>query len=276
MKYCFLRFPDFKIKALTLSYDDGVSYDKKLIEIMSKYRLKCTFNICSGLFPKEEGGRCLSEKEAFSLYSASGHEVAVHGEKHLPLAAIDSASVFNEIFSDRKNLEKLFDRAVHGMAYAYGSYSDTVVEIARLCGIHYARTVDTREDFSIPTDWLRMPATCHHREPRLMELAKKFLEEPEGGFWKKRPKLFYLWGHSYEFEDRNEWHIIEEFAKLVGNREDVWYATNGEIYEYVQAYDRLQFNADRTRVYNPSILDVYICYFGKNYLIPSGVTVQLV
>ncbi len=275
MKYCFLRFPNFKLKALTLSYDDGAVFDKKLIEIMSKYGLKGTFNINSGLFAEQEGGRCLTQKEAIDLYTQFNHEVAVHGVKHLPLAEIDSAQAVEEILTDRKNLEKAFHRLVHGMAYAYGSYNDAVVEILRLCGIHYARTVDDSEGFSIPTDWLRWMPTCHHRNPKLMDMAKSFLEEQEGGYWRKSPKLFYLWGHSYEFEDDNEWHIIENFAKFMGNREDIWYATNGEIYDYVQAYHRLQFSAEGTFVYNPSVLDVYICHAGKNYCIPIGKTVYL-
>ena len=34
MDKAYIRFPDFRIKALTLSYDDGVRQDKRLIEIM--------------------------------------------------------------------------------------------------------------------------------------------------------------------------------------------------------------------------------------------------
>ena len=35
--YRFLRFPNFKFKAVTLSYDDCVVFDRKLIEILDKY-----------------------------------------------------------------------------------------------------------------------------------------------------------------------------------------------------------------------------------------------
>ena len=275
MKHCFLRFPGFKLKALTLSYDDGAIFDKKLIEIMSKYALKGTFNINSGLFALDEGGRCLTQKEAFTLYTQSDNEVAVHGVKHLPLTEISSAQALGEVLLDRQNLEKIFHKLVHGMAYSYGIYNDTVVEMVRSCGIDYARTVDDSEGFSIPTDWLRWNPTCHHRNPKLMDLAQDFLEEPKGGYWRKSPKLFYLWGHSYEFEDNNEWHIIEDFAKFVGNREDIWYATNGEIYSYVKAYDLLEFSADGNTIYNPSGQTVYICYFHKNIAIQPNQTIKI-
>ena len=49
-----MRFPGGLPKALTLSYDDGVEQDEKLIEIAEKYGLKGTFNINSGCFPPED------------------------------------------------------------------------------------------------------------------------------------------------------------------------------------------------------------------------------
>lgn len=54
MSYIFLRFPEFKDKTLTLSYDDGAIYDRKLIEIMNKYGLKGTFNLNSGFLPRKK------------------------------------------------------------------------------------------------------------------------------------------------------------------------------------------------------------------------------
>lgn len=38
-----------KKKAVTFSYDDGIVYDKHLVEILNKYGLKCTFNLNSGV-----------------------------------------------------------------------------------------------------------------------------------------------------------------------------------------------------------------------------------
>mgnify|MGYP000794294821 CR=1 FL=1 len=52
-----MRFPGGKKKALTLSYDDGVEQDIRLIDIMKANGLKGTFNLNSGLYAKE--GTCL-------------------------------------------------------------------------------------------------------------------------------------------------------------------------------------------------------------------------
>jgi hypothetical protein len=276
MKYAIMRFPNFRRKALTLSYDDGVKFDKRLISILDQYGLKATFNINGGLFGEKSEDRRLTKEEAVALYANSSHEVAIHGYKHLSLAEVDKGMAAFDVIEDRKVLEETFGRVIQGMAYANGSYDDKVVALLKDCGVLYARTVISTEDFTLPQDWLRMPATCHHANPRLMELAKKFVEEQEPAYvWARAPKLFYLWGHSYEFDDGNNWEIIEEFAKYVGRREEIWYATNGEIYEYVKAFESLSFSVAGTLVYNPSAIDVYIRYNGKNVLIPSGETVQL-
>ena len=43
-----------------------------------------------------------------------------------------------------------------------------------------------------------------------------------------------------------------------GVRQDIWYATNIEIYEYIQAYNNLQFGLSCDRVYNPSTIPVWL------------------
>lgn len=48
-------------------------------------------------------------------------------------------------------------------------------EHARCCGIKYARTTVSTGNFAVSHDRLRLPATCHHDDPRLFELADKFL-----------------------------------------------------------------------------------------------------
>ena len=56
---------------------------------------------------------------------------------------------------------------------------------------------------------------------------------------------------------------------------DIRRGTDGEIFQYAQAFDRLQFSANGEFVYNPSVIDVYIRYFGNQYLIPAGGKVEL-
>lgn len=269
--YDFLRFPGFKDKAVTLSYDDGVIFDKKLIGILDKYGLKCTFNINSGYFEEHEGKRHFTPSAAAAFYKDCGHEVGVHGIKHLSLPKHPDSVVVNEIVGDRKYLEELFSRIITGMAYANGAYDDRTAKLLKFCGIDYARTTVATERFVIPSDWLRAPVTCHHNHPRLMELVDAFLEDGKPSYmYTYEPKLFYLWGHSSEYAENDNWEIIENFAAKIATRNDIWHATNGEVFRYCQAYNRLVFSVSGDIIYNPSAQDVYLDYNGKHTVVPAG------
>ena len=277
-----MRFPGGRNKALTLSYDDGVEQDARLIEIMKENGLKGTFNINSGEYSEEgttfEPGnvhRRMTRAAAQKLYKDSGMEVAVHGLTHPFLEQLPENICTYEILQDRINLEREYDAIVRGMAYPFGTYNDSVVESIRKCGIVYSRTVIETERFDIPTDWLRLETTCHHNCPRLMELARTFVGEcdkksdRENVLW-GAPKLFYLWGHSYEFEINDNWNVIEEFAGYIGGRDDVWYATNIEIYDYIAAYKQLIFDTEATKVYNPTAYELYFVAYRKLWCVKPG------
>lgn len=273
-----LRFPNGRTKALTLSYDDGVEQDKQLVEIMNKYGLKGTFNLNSGLYaeegtvyPKGQIHRRMTKKQILETFADSGQEVAVNSLTHPFLEQLPVYRVIEEVIKDRENLEADFSTIVRGMAYPFGTYSDTVVEALRACGIVYSRTVISTNDFRLPTDWLRLTATCHHNSPQLDSLTKKFVEDKVFG----APYLFYLWGHSYEFEADNNWRVIEDFASNVGNREDIWYATNIEIYEYINAYNQLVFSVDGTLVKNPTDKKLWFEYSGKPVEIDAGAFIEI-
>ncbi len=269
MTYHLMLFPDFKEKAVTLSYDDGLRADIRLIEIMQKYGLKGTFNIDSGRLAEE---KCVHANEVRQVYVDSGNEVAVHGVKHVRLTCLTDEQIVQEIYGDRRALEDLTGKMVTGMAYAYGSFDDRVVKVLKTCGIDYARTVLYDTSFRIWDDWLRLRSTCHNTDPQFLALADAFMgAKYTPNMWVNEPKVFFLWGHSTEFEARKEWHLIEEFGKKVGNRTDVWYATNGEIFRYVEAYKALRYSVDGRTVYNPTAITVYgKTLEGKNVVYPAG------
>lgn len=275
MANLYMRFPGGKAKTVTLSYDDGVVYDIRLMEIMDKYGLKGTFNINAGLFKKEESDsdRRMTQKQVLDLYTNSGHEVAIHGLGHPYLEQLPPNRATYEVIEDRRRLEQLFGCTVRGMAYPFGTSSDTVVEILKNAGIVYSRTIVATESFGIPTDWLRLPATCHHNNPKLMELAERFLTDSRVG--QRAPQMFYLWGHSYEFNDNDNWEIIEQFAEKMGGHEEIWYATNIEIFDYITAYKQLRFTVDMDLVENPTATDLYFEWNGKSYMVKAGETLKV-
>ena len=264
-----MRFPEGRAKALTFSYDDNVRDNLRLIDIFNRHGMKATFNINSGLYGR--GARYLSKEEFTALFADGRHEVAIHSSTHPFLGQLPSALAGYDLMKDREALEEQFGRIVRGMAYPNNSYNDEVVNALRACGVVYARTTDTTERFDLPSDWMRLPATCHHSCPRLMELAKKFVSRPTYA-----PQLFYVWGHSYEFEDNNNWEIIEEFTEfLAPHADEIWFATNIEIYEYVEAYRRLVFSFDGRIVHNPTARELFFLYDKAPIRILPGETLRL-
>lgn len=276
--YSLMKFPNFLDKAVTLSYDDGTVFDKKLVFILNKFGLKCTFNLNSELFATKTGERRMTLEECTALLKNTPHEVACHGAKHLSLGEVSLEAATRDMSVDREKLEKYFGKIIKGMAYANGSYNDEVVCMLKTCGFKYGRTTVATEKFDIPSDWLKLEPTCHHGNVKLEQITEEFLSEDKRDyFWNKTnaPKLFYLWGHSYEFNDGDNWDIIEKFCKKVGNREDVYYATNAEIYDYVKAFESLEYSFDGKIIHNPSSIDIFYNNFGTNVFIGAGNTVRL-
>ena len=221
-------FPNGKMKALTLSYDDGVEQDRHLIEILNRYNIKGTFNLNSGL---QSGASEWSRSNVVirrmnvtglpELYS--GHEIAVHSLTHPRLENLDKDTIINELEQDKLNLERIFGQKIYGMAYPFGTFNDTVVETVRNRNLRYARGVRSTYCFDILQDLLAYQPTIHHGDPALMELAETFIELKPS-----KPSVFFLWGHSYEFDVDNNWHVIEDFCRLVSGRDDIYYATNAQ------------------------------------------------
>ena len=52
--------------------------------------------------------------------------------------------------------------------------------------------------------------------------------------------------------------IIRSFAKKMGGHKDVWYATNIEIVDYVNAYRSLIVSADGSTVHNPTAATLWL------------------
>ncbi len=250
-----MKFPGGLSKALTLSYDDGVFQDLRLADILRQHGIKATFNINSGRISDTDAQNTgvMSKKQMLTAYKS--FEVAAHTLTHPFLDQLPTSVVVDEIMQDRKNIEDIFGGICTGFAYPYGRFSDGVVDALKMCGIKYARTVNSTNGFNLPTDWLVLNPTCHHNNPRLFELLDSFLSIENR--LDSPPRMFYLWGHSYEFDDNNNWDIIERFAATASGKEDIWYTTNSEICSYVLSFNSLQFSADRTRVYNPTSTTLY-------------------
>lgn len=269
-----LLFPGGKSKAFTLSYDDGVVQDRRLAALFRQYGLKCSFNLGSGLLGHKETGRApgkkeidvskVSPEEVPEVYRT--HEIAGHGLYHSSLPDVGTPLAMYEIIEDKRRLEQISGQPLKMFAYPFGLYNDQVIQILSLAGYQGARTVISTHKFEIPENFMLWNPTCHHNDQRLMELARQFIEGTSFA-----SMLFYVWGHAYEFDGQDNWQVIERLAEYMsGHGEEVWFAANGEIITYVNAYRRLEYSADGLSIYNPSAVDVTIRMASESAVLPAG------
>ena len=225
-----------KMKALTFSYDDGVTQDQRLISLFNKYGMKATFNLNSELLGKP--GSLLREgvtvahvkplpEEVRGIYE--GHEVASHTLTHPMLPDQSDDEIIRQVEQDRLNLSELVGYEIVGMAYPGGgvNFNAHVADVIREhTGIKYARTTISNYSFDPQSDLLVFkPTVYHHREmDELERLADEFIAlKPD------TPKIMYVWGHAYEFDIHNDWDRFENILKRLSGHDDIFYGTNKEV-----------------------------------------------
>ena len=224
-----------KMKAVTFSYDDGVTQDLRLIELLNKYGLKSTFNLNSeflgngGVLIRQNKRIChykIKPCDVRSIYE--GHEVAVHTLTHPTLTELDEKEIIRQVEEDRINLEKLVGYDVVGMAYPNGPNDDRVAEIIKnKTKIKYCRTVTNTDSFNCQDNLYRFNPNVNGvmEYDRLMNLAEKFMNLKAD-----RPQVFYIWGHAYELDYRSDnCARLEEFFKLISGHDEIFYGTNAQV-----------------------------------------------
>ena len=145
-------------------------------------------------------------------------------------------------------------------------------------GIVYARTLAGDNDsFKLPEDWYAWMPTAKHTNPQILEYARKFVDlQIEGQYIANHwPRLFYMWGHSYEFDTDNNWDHLETIFQILGGHDDIWYATNIEICNYVKAYESLEISVDGTMIYNPTVYKIWMEIDEKPYAVEPGQTITV-
>jgi len=286
MRYKFLRFPGGKLKAVTLSYDDGIQADLRLVDVINRYGMKCTFNINTNGFSENKPNK-LKPDVIKERILGTGHEVAVHGERHIAPGVAEPSVFIADVLNCRMTMEKEFGGIIRGMAYpdsgitrmhGNNNYNDTRTYLRGL-GIAYSRTLGgDNNSFRLPDDWHEWMPTAHHINPQIFEYIDKFLEtRTDADIYSaaRYPRLFYLWGHSFEFERNKDWDKLEKICEKLSGRDDIWYATNIEIYDYVKAYESLIYSADGSMAYNPTLYTIWFDYDKKLYTIKPGETINI-
>jgi peptidoglycan/xylan/chitin deacetylase (PgdA/CDA1 family) len=265
---------DGKRLALTSCWDDGTIYDRQLVAIFNRYGLNASFNLCSGKFglSAEQSGwkEFIRADEVAALYQ--GHEVCSHTVNHPRAWSVPVDQLRWEILEDRRRLEALVGYPVRGFVipYNWAAGHEWCIGFVRSCGFKYMRHTASLPEFEHPADFMDWHPTAHCSAnlPELwVSMLQRSIDQPG--------QLFYLWGHSYEFDESLGWDGIEAFAALAGGTPDVWHATKGEIYDYVTAWRRLEWSLDGTLVRNNSAILLWFLRGGQTVKIESGRLLRL-
>ena len=260
------RFKDGKKFIATFSYDDGFDTDIKLIELFNRYGVKGTFHLNSKRFVNYSEEQLLELKKRYE-----GHEISAHTFNHYFPTRMPKTILVNEIMEDRKFLEKIAGYPVCGMSYPFGDYNQEVIKTISECVILYSRTVENTRRFKMPENFLKWHPTIHHNG--IENAVSSFFEKMDMTF--NNEPLLYVWGHSHEFKTEEQWQMMENALKhLCERRDEIWFATNIEIYNYMTALENLRVAADESSVYNPTDMDIWFEKDGNVCKVSAGATVN--
>jgi len=193
-------------------WDDGVTTDAPLIEILRRHGASASFNLNPGLHTAERSKGWvykgtdvarLGWNEMKELYR--GFTIAGHSLSHPHLEAIPVDEARREIVEGRKRLQDFFGQPVRGFAYPFGTYNDQVEALVREAGHVYARTTKNDDAPFPPPNPMAFHPHCHFLSPAFWE---RYEAARAGGY-------FYFWGHSYEMIDSGMWAAFEEKIRRI-------------------------------------------------------------
>lgn len=229
-----LRNEPAKNKILTFGFDDCEIHDRRLCQMFRKYGMKSTFFLLSGQlsfkcnfhrYGEDTTVERVSPDELKSTYA--GMEIATHTVSHR--CPVDDLE--NTVVKSAEYLSDLCGYPVNGLAYPGGEYTEDHIRKLKELGILYARTTECTHGFDLPDRLLAWPPTCKYDDPDILRIVENFLE-----YQGQEPALLYIYGHSYELTRKEapyDWDSFESMLKKLSSRDDIWYATNSEIAEWI-------------------------------------------
>ncbi|MCD8067573.1 MAG: polysaccharide deacetylase family protein [Lachnospiraceae bacterium] len=242
-------------KYLTFSFDDGLTQDRKIVELMHKYGLKGTFNLNAGLFglPGEVKGirsfalwdvprgtkhfpifsyaahDRIPKEEALTLYA--GMEIASHSYKHEFLNRIPEAEMRESLDRDIAELEEMTGKKILGHAYPKSATSPEIRAHLKNKGVIYGRTALPTGKFAFPEDPLDYAPSCMLAQGNAVKLIHQF-----DALSAEEDTLLLMWGHGYEFDygtKGHDWKELEHIFSEAAQCGDCIFCTNAEAFSHI-------------------------------------------
>lgn len=229
-------------KYFTISFDDGITQDLKIIEICKKYGFyDCTFNINTGLCgeswdwvgeylgdPTLKHQRFTKNELRSGIYD--GFDVEVHTLSHASMKNFDNnlPGLKKEINRDARNIYRYTGVYPLGMAWPGGDteYTDKTVDlVAKYTDVGFARAVTPTYNFKLPEYFLKWYPTCSITDKNVLKYAEDFLNADCD-----EDMVFYVWGHGYELDFFDCYDTLEQLIKMMTEADDVVTVSNAEFY----------------------------------------------
>lgn len=242
-------------KYFTLSFDDGLEQDKRVIRLMKKYGLKGTFNLNAGLlgvrgevkgigtFSFQDCAEGVKHTWPFSYVPHNriprdelrqvydGMEIASHGFRHEALGTVSDREMRASVEDDQNELTEIFGTSITGHAYAKGSTSPAAESFLKERGYQYARLVYPSGNFRFPEDPLHFRPTSSVIMKNAIKLVEEFKRTEA-----EEDLLLYLWGHSYEMDYNRgcaSWDALERLFASIAGCSGIVYCTNQEAFSHI-------------------------------------------
>ena len=171
-----------------------------------------------------------------------------------------------------KELEEVFGKgSVRSFVWPFGKQIDNAKVLAHVEKIGYYGARDAGspiDSFDLPSD--RMDWKYCATDGDLMTKMEKYEALPDDG----KLKFFSFGVHSIDYERAGRWGRLAEFAEKYGNRrEDYYYASVGDIFDYEDAIKTLIITD--TEIVNPSDKPIYLKLDGECVIIAPDFTLKL-
>ena len=243
---------DRGMKYFTVSFDDGLEQDKRIIQLMNQYGIKGTFNLNAGVFGLQGyikrigniGFQDTEVRKKFLLWDGvehyripedeiaqvyAGQEIASHGYMHENMRKLGYEKAKESISRDIEKLTEISGYEIMGFAYPFGMTSPAIKKALQELGIVYARLVGNSHRFTVGADPLSYVPTTAITDKKLDQILDAFILA-DG---RETDLLFYMWGHGYEMDYGNDFcsyrHLEQIFNKVAG-KEDITFVTNIEAF----------------------------------------------
>lgn len=198
-------------KIFLLSFDDGTVHDKRLVKLLNRYQIPCTFNLNSGLedFVWEfEGHPVVRQHLAETVTQYKGHEIASHSLHHHRLDSLYPPQLRREVEEDCAALKEIFGVRELGFGVPFTVCGEREIRIIRRF-VRYIRLSEYADTFALPVDEYHIPIHGLYNDPDIRQRIARFAESD------LPVSLFVMAGHSYELEFLNHWEYMEELLGYI-------------------------------------------------------------